>query len=139
MTPVRRVAPTLALLAVAALGFTACVIADWPGHFPPDAIDQLAQGRSGVFNFWHPPVMAWLLGLADRMIAGAPLFFVFDAALFFGALAAMTVLRGTGWLAVAVTAAISASPLVLIYQGLVVKDVLFADASLAGFASIAWA
>ena len=139
MTTLRRRAPTLAVVAVAALGFAACVVADWPGHFPPDAIDQLAQGRSGVFDFWHPPVMAWLLGLADRVIAGAPLFFVFDAALFFAALAAMALVRGTGWLAVAVAVAISASPLVLIYQGLVVKDVLFADASLAGFAAIAWA
>ncbi len=132
-------APTVALLVVAALGFAACVVADWPGHFPPDAIDQLAQGRSGVFDFWHPPVMAWLLGLADRMVPGAPLFFVFDAALFFAALAAMALVRGTGWWAAALAAAISASPLVLIYQGLVVKDVLFADASLAGFAAIAWA
>ncbi len=139
MTPVRRVAPTLAVLVVAALGFAACVVADWPGHFPPDAIDQLAQGRSGVFDFWHPPVMAWLLGLADRVVAGAPLFFVIDAALFFAALAAMALVRGTGWWAVPVTAAISASPLALIYQGLVVKDVLFADASLAGFAALAWA
>lgn len=138
MTPPRRLAPTLAVLVVAALGFTACIIADWPGHFPPDAIDQLAQGRSGVFNFWHPPVMAWLLGLADRVLAGAPLFFVVDAGLFFAALAAMVLVRGTGWWAVAVTAAISASPLALIYQGLVVKDVLFADASLAGFAALAW-
>ena len=139
MTPPRRWAPTLALLVVAALGFAACAAANWPGHFPPDAIDQLAQGRSGVFNFWHPPVMAWLLGLADRVMAGAPLFFVLDAALFFATLAALALVRGTGWLAVAVAAAISTSPLVLIYQGLVVKDVLFADASLAGFAAIAWA
>src|SRR5258708_34704495 len=102
MTPLRRVAPTLALLVVAALGFTACVVADWPGHFPPDAIDQLAQGRSGEFNFWHPPVTAWLLGLADRGIPAAPLFFVFDPALFFGALSAMALVRGTGWRAAAV-------------------------------------
>jgi len=139
MTPVRRLAPTAAVLVVAALGFTACVVADWPGHFPPDAIDQLAQGRSGVFNFWHPPVMAWLLGLADRVMAGAPLFFVIDAALFFAALAALALMRGSGWWGAAIMAAISASPLVLIYQGLVVKDVLFGDASLAGFAAIAWA
>lgn len=135
----KRAAPTVALLAAAATGFAACVIANWPGHFPPDAIDQLAQGRAGVFNFWHPPVMAWLLGLADRIIPGAPLFFVADAALFFAALAALALVRGGSWAAAALTAAICASPLALIYQGLVVKDVLFADAAVAGFAAIAWA
>jgi hypothetical protein len=127
------------LLAVAAGGFAACVIANWPGHFPPDAIDQLAQGRAGVFNFWHPPVMAWLLGMADRILPGAPLFFVADAALFFAALAALALVRGGSWTAAALAGAICASPLALIYQGLVVKDVLFADAALAGFAAIAWA
>jgi len=135
----KRAAPTVALLAAAAAGFAACVIANWPGHFPPDAIDQLAQGRAGVFNFWHPPVMAWLLGVADRIIPGAPLFFVADAALFFAALAALALVRGGSWAAPALTAAICASPLALIYQGLVVKDVLFADAAVAAFAAIAWA
>ena len=135
----KRAAPTVALLAITALGFAACVIANWPGHFPPDAIDQLAQGRAGVFDFWHPPVMAWLLGLADRLVPGAALFFVADAALFFAALAALATVRGGGWTAAALMAAICASPLALIYQGLVVKDVLFADAAVAGFAAMAWA
>ena len=135
----RRSAPQWAFLAVAVLGFTACVIADWPGHFPPDAINQLAQGRAGVFNLWHPPVMAWMLGVADRVVPGAPLFFVFQAMLFFAALSALALVRGCGWLAVILAALMCASPLALIYQGLVVKDVLFADATLAGFAAIAWA
>ncbi|MGH7023332.1 MAG: hypothetical protein ACREEB_07030 [Caulobacteraceae bacterium] len=127
-----------AVLVAAALGLAACVIADWPGHFPPDAISQLAQGRAGLFNFWHPPLMAWLLGLADRLWPGAPLFFVMDAALLFAALTALALIDGAGWGAAAATALIAASPLVLIYQGLVVKDVLFADVSLAAFAAIAW-
>ena len=135
----KRAAPTVALLAAAATGFVACVVANWPGHFPPDAIDQLAQGRAGVFNFWHPPVMAWLLGLADRIIPGAPLFFVADAALFFAALAALALVRGGSWVVAMLVLVVSASPLVLIYQGLVVKDVLFADAAVGAFAAMAWA
>ena len=122
----RRSAPTRAFLAVAVLGLAACVIADWPGHFPPDAINQLAQGRAGVYNFWHPPVMAWMLGLADRIAPGAPLFFVFQAALFFAGLSALALVRGAGWWAVLLAALISGSPLVLVYQGLVHEDMLFA-------------
>ena len=57
--------------AVLGLGYVACLVANLPGHFPPDAIWQLAQGREGRFDDWHPPVMAWLLGLADRLAPGA--------------------------------------------------------------------
>jgi hypothetical protein len=131
-------APSIALIVVAILGFAASVITNWPGHFPPDALSQLAQGRAGVFNGWHPPVMAWLLGVADRIIPGAPLFIVLQAGLCFASLAAFALVKRPGWSAVALMAVLAASPLVLIYQGLVVKDVLFADASLAGFAAIAW-
>jgi hypothetical protein len=130
---------TAAVMTAATAGYAVSIIANWPGHFPPDAIDQLAQGRAGVFNFWHPPVMAWLLGLADKIAPGASLFFVADAALFFAAVAALTVVRGGSWIAAALIVVLSASPLVLIYQGLVVKDVLFADLAVAAFAAIAWA
>ncbi len=131
--------PAAALIVVAMAGAAAVLIADWPGHFPPDAISELAQGRSGVFNLWHPPVTAWLLGLADRVSPDAAGFMVLDAALFFASLAAFAFTGRAGWWAVLALALIAASPLSLIYQGLVVKDVLFADASVAAFAALAWA
>jgi hypothetical protein len=131
--------PAGALILVAVAGFAAAVVANWPGHFPPDAIFQLAQGRSGVFSFAHPPVMAWLLGLADRLTPDAGAFMVMDAALFFTGIAALALAVGARWFAVLALAFLCASPLVLIYQGLVVKDVFFADTMLAAFAAIAWA
>lgn len=134
-----RWAPGAALVAAAVLGLAASVAVNWPGHFPPDGLAQLAQGRSGIYNFWHPPVMAWLLGIANRILAGAPLIIVLTAGLFFAAVTAFALVRRPGWAGAAVLAILSLSPLVLIYQGLVVKDVLFADASAAGFAAIAWA
>ncbi len=122
------------------LGFVASLAANWPGHFPPDAVWQLAQGRAGVYNLWHPPVMAWVLGVADRIWPGASLFVALDTAVFFIALGAFTTLRGRiGAIGLIAPAIIAALPLVLIYQGLVLKDVLFADASAAGFAALAWA
>lgn len=137
--PSRRaaLASRAAIVAAALAGLAACLIANWPGHFPPDAIAQLAQGRAGVFNLWHPPVMAWLLGLADRTSPGVGAFMAADASLFFAALAAFGLAGGGRWAAAVAIAAIAASPLALIYQGLVVKDVLFADAAVAGFAAIA--
>ena len=129
----------LAVLIVAA-GFAACLTANYPGHFTPDSVWQLAQGREGRFNDWHPPAMAWLLGFADRIAPGAGLFMVFDALLFYGSLLAFAGLeprpRPAG---LAILALWMVSPLAVIFQGVVLKDVLFADAALAGFAALAWA
>jgi hypothetical protein len=129
-----------AIALVLAGGAAASLWLNLPGQFSPDSVWQLAQGRSGVFNAWHPPVMAALLGLFDRLSPGAPGFIVLQAALGFGGLLAFAALAprpraGAVWIA----AALAASPLMLIYQGEVWKDVLFADAAVAGFAALAWA
>lgn len=128
-----------AALAVLAAGFAATVAANWPGHLSYDSILQLLQARTGVYNTWHPPVMAWLLGLGDMIVPGTGLFVAFDAALIFGALAATILLsiRRAGWPAFAAVVAVVLSPHLLIYQGIVWKDVLFADAAVAGFVCLA--
>ncbi len=124
---------------VLAAGAAGCLWLNWPGQFSPDSVWQLQQGRAGMFNAWHPPVMAALLGLFDRLDPGAPGFIVFDAALAYGGLFAFAALSPRpNLVAIGLAAALSASPLLLIYQGDVWKDVLFADASLAGFAALAW-
>ncbi len=126
--------------AIILLGYVASLIADFPGHFPPDALWQLAQGRAGRYNTWHPPAMAWLLGLADRVHPGAWLFVVLNGALFYGALFAIVALeRRPRPLCLPILVLWMISPIVLIYQGAVLKDVLFANAALAGFAALAWA
>ena len=125
---------------IALAGFAACLVAGYPGHFTPDSVWQLAQGREGRFNDWHPPAMAWLLGLADRLSAGAGPFMAFDAALFYGGLFGLAALsprpRPAG---LALLALCMVSPVAVIFQGAVLKDVLFANSALAGFAALAWA
>lgn len=121
-------------------GYAACLTLNYPGHFTYDSIWQLAQGRAGVFNDWHPPVMAWLLGLADRLRPGAWLFIALEATLFFAALLAFAALEPRPRpVCLPVLALWTISPLALIYQGVALKDVLFADSALAGFAALAWA
>ena len=133
------VVPVLAGVIVLA-GYGASLAVNLPGHFGPDALWQLEQGRSGVFNDWHPPVMAWLLGLADRVSPGAPLFVVVNSALFFGGLLAFAALEPRPRpICLPVLAILAASPLALVYQGDVLKDVLFANAAMSGFAALAWA
>ncbi len=130
-----------AILAAALLlaGLTATLAVSWPGHLSYDSILQLQQGRSGLYNNWHPPVMAWLLGLGDAVIPGAGLFVAFDCILLFGALLALIAIKPdrTGVPALAAILLVLLSPQVLLYQGLVWKDVLFADALVAGFVALA--
>ena len=52
------------------LGFGILLALNWPGQMSYDSVVQLADGRSGHYDSWHPPVMAWLLGLFDELSAG---------------------------------------------------------------------
>lgn len=133
--------PRAVTAAILLTGFAGALAASWPGHLSYDSILQLLQGRTALYNTWHPPVMAWLLGLGDAVVPGAGLFVVFDTVLAFGALLSLLFIapNRAGWPAALVAAAIVLSPQMLLYQGLVWKDVLFADAALAGFAALAQA
>jgi hypothetical protein len=133
-------AARLAALAAIALGAVVSLAMNLPGHMSYDSVLQLAQGRTGVYNFWHPPIMAWLLGLFDRLVRGTALFVVFDTLLLYGALAALVLLPPrTSWLAAPPLLVWAAIPDGLIYPGIVWKDVLFAAAAAAGFCGIALA
>jgi hypothetical protein len=84
--------------------------------------------------------MAWLLGLGDSILAGSGLFILLDATLFFGALLSLLWIRPrVSWIVVAVAAALIFLPQTLLYQGIVWKDVLFADCAVAAFICLAQA
>lgn len=127
----------------AAVLLVACVIClalSWPGQLSWDSVMQLHDGRSGHYNPWHPPVMAWMLGIFDALVPGTGLFAVFDTVLFFASFALLLWLaRRPSWLVVPVAAVCAVLPQVLVYQGIVWKDVLFADAAIAGFVCLAHA
>jgi len=124
-------------LAVLVLGFAAVVVVNWPGHLSFDSLVQLNDGRTGRYHTWHPPIMAWMLGLGDRLLRGPGLFMAFDAGLLFTSLGALALGRRTAsWAGPIVALALVLSPLVLIYQGIVWKDVLYANASVAGFTAL---
>lgn len=78
--------------------------------------------------------MSWLLGVADAVFPGTGLFIALQTALFFGALLSLLrLMAGPSWVAVPVTAICALLPQILLYQGIVWKDVLFADTAIAGF------
>jgi hypothetical protein len=135
-----RPAAELATAAIIIAGAAATLALDLPGHLSYDSVVQLLEGRTGVYSTWHPPVMSWLLGLGDAILPGTGLFVAFDVALVFGALLSLLRLglKAT-WAAAAVAALCVFSPQFLIYQGIVWKDVLFADAAVVGFVCLAHA
>jgi hypothetical protein len=119
------------------LGFGVLLALNWPGQMSYDSVVQLADGRSGHYDSWHPPVMAWLLGLSDGVLPGPGLYLIFVASLLLGAW--LLLVRGgrTGWGSGVVLILAFATPQLLLYQGTVWKDVLFANAGIAGFACLA--
>ena len=126
--------------AILAAGFAAILAVNLPGQLSYDSVAQLLDGRTGHYNSWHPPVMAWLLGFFDALLPGPSLFVVFQAALVLGALLSILWLRPrVSWAAAGMALLCLLIPQFFLYQGVVWKDVLFADAAVAGFAALAQA
>lgn len=111
------------------------VAANAPGHLSYDSIMQLNEGRDLSYLGHHPPLMSLLLGIFDRLLPGTALYMTFVQSFFFASVLVF-VLRGTraSWLTAAAVLLVCLSPVVLIYQGIVWKDVLFANLALFSFA-----
>ena len=119
-------------------GFIVCAAINLPGHLSYDSVMQLNEGRRGFYANWHPPMMSWLLGVFDWLWRGTALFTLFDMALFFGSLGALLWIKRTSTrAAIAVFAVMFFTPQVILYQGIVWKDVLFANLAIAGFVALA--
>src|SRR5687767_2684643 len=85
----------------ALFGLAVTVAVFYPGYMSPDSISQLMQGRRGLYSDWHPPVMAWVWGMVDRVVAGAAGMLMLHNVLFWSALAVVACLRfRRRWLAV---------------------------------------
>lgn len=121
-------------LAILPGGLLLTLALNLPGQMSYDSIVQLADGRSGLYHTWHPPIMAWLLGLGDWFVPGTALYVTGVATLIFAAFAlSISVRREVSWAAPVVALLICLSPLMLMDQGVVWKDILFADVSVGGF------
>ncbi len=129
----RRVASAILLA-----GFAAMLAFNAPGQLTYDSVMQLADGRRGFYDSWHPPVMAWLLGLFDAAVPGTLLFLIFQSTLLlFALLAFLWVRPRAGWASAIIALLIVLTPQWLLYQGEIWKDILFTDSAIAGFAALA--
>jgi len=108
---------------------------NFPGSLSYDSYVQLLEGREKSYSNWHRPSCrgCWY---ADALRPGAAYFVLFDTVLAFAALASLLwLMRRVSWIAVLTAAIVVCLPQLLLYQAIVWKDVLFADATLAGFAA----
>ncbi|MDP3749238.1 MAG: hypothetical protein Q8Q88_19555 [Phenylobacterium sp.] len=121
-------------------GFLLMLGANLPGHLSVDSIMQLYEGRMQVRETFAPAIYAMILRVFDEIIPGTGLYVVASGFLLFASLASLCNLRpGVSWFAVPVALAVVLSPALLVYQGIVWRDVLFANVAVAGFVCLAHA
>jgi hypothetical protein len=73
------------LLCVLCFGLT--IWAFYPGFMSPDSIANLADGRSGEFHDINSPLMSWIWGKLDAIVAGPALMLILQNAVFWSAAA----------------------------------------------------
>ena len=129
-----------AFRAVMGLGLLLVLAANLPGQMSLDSVVTLTEARTGVRQTWAPAVSSWVMKPFDSLLAGTGLYVTASAAILFVSLMSLTRLRPrTTWLAVALGVLAVLSPQLLIYQGIVWRDVIFANLTIAAFVLLAHA
>lgn len=134
----RGIAPDATVRFILGGGLLVMLALSMPGHMTYDSLAQLREGRLGVQETWAPVVYAAVLGFFDHLAPGPGLYVTASAAMLYGALAGMIRLRPvTSWWAAAAAGVLVLCPALLIYQGIVWKDVFFANLAVAAFVLLA--
>lgn len=125
---------------VVAAGYILMLWQNLPGHLSVDSVIELHEGRFHVRETWGPAIFPFILGVFDRISPGTALYLIVSTLLLYGGWAALPALRRrASWWFVPVAAAAMLTPNILIYQGIVWHDVLFADTAAMGFILLAFA
>lgn len=123
-----------------AVAISASITTIWhfPGHMTVDSVVQMYEGFTGDYQSYNPPFMSMLLGWSYAATATQAGFFVANLCLFFCGL--WLWLRSHDRLQIVsavLILVVSVSPVVLTYNGIIWKDVFFANLAVLGFAVIA--
>jgi hypothetical protein len=121
-------------------GFAIVASLNLPGQIGFDSTTALWEGRHHLRMSWGPPMYSAILGAFDAIVPGVGLFTTASLATTALAWAALPLLRRRlAWSGPVLLALVFALPQILIYQGIVWRDVLFADLTVAAFVSLALA
>ena len=125
---------------VMAAGLLLTLAVNLPGQMTFDSVVSLTEARTGIRQTWAPAISSGILRPFDGLLAGTGLYVTASAALLFLSLMSLPRLRPrTAWTAVVVGGFLILTPQLLIYQGIVWRDVLFANLAIAGFVMLAHA
>lgn len=120
--PVRRTGLPPSWLLVAGV----IVVTFYPGIMSNDSLASLKQARTLEFTSWHPPIMALVWSVLDRIVEGPPLMLIAQAVLYATAAAKLcgeafpeTMRRFTPWVVVPV---FTLFPPVMALNGMIWKD-----------------
>ena len=121
----------------------ACSLTIWsfyPGFMTPDSIANLTQGREGVFYDINAPLMSYLMGIFDRIVAGPGLIFVIHNIVFWAACYVLwlAVADRSLWLGFAVVL-FGLTPGIMAQMTMVLKDVALATGLFAAVALLYFA
>jgi hypothetical protein len=123
-----------------AAGLLLTLAANAPGQLSYDSVVSLIEARTGIRQTWAPAISSAILKPFDHLVAGTGLYVTASAALLFLSLMSLTRLRPRStWAAVGLGVLAILTPQLLIYQGIVWRDVLFANMTIAGFLLLAQA
>ena len=121
-------------------GFAIIAAVSLPGHLPLDSVTGLWEGRHHVRMSWGPRMYSAILGFFDHIVPGTGLYMAASMMVTALSWAALPLVRGRiNWAAPLALAICFALPQVLIFQGTVWRDVLFANLTVAAFTALALA
>jgi hypothetical protein len=121
-------------------GFALIAAANLPGHLPLDSATGLWEGRHHARMSWGPRMYSAILGFFDHFLPGFGLYTVASMAVTALAWAALPLIRRrVSWAGPCALVAAFTLPQVLIFQGIVWRDVLFANLTVAAFVALALA
>ncbi len=103
------------------LGFLFNFYSCFPGFASPDTIDQYQQSLSGVYNDWHPPVMAMLWHYLNYLHKGPALMLAFQLTLLWISAYLLLIHYKNKWWCLAVVMFVFA-PYVQNFSGYIIKD-----------------
>lgn len=125
---------------VLAVGLVVMLAWNLPGHLSVDSVIQLYEGQTSVRQTWAPAIVSWLLGAFDEALAGTGLYIAACSTLLVASLLSLLDLRGKAtWFTPFVALAFVVTPQFMLYQGVVWKDVLFANLVVGAFVALAHA
>ncbi|MBA3828965.1 MAG: hypothetical protein H0X33_08510 [Taibaiella sp.] len=120
-------------LAICIAGFILSVIAYYPGFMSPDSFDQYTQATTNHYGDWHPPIMAAVWRVLNKVYKGPLMMMLLQQAMLWcSCYQLLSTFRSFLWRLLVLLFVLS--PFVQNYAGYIIKDVQMAFACLLVFA-----